>query len=349
MPSSRPWFTGLATALALAATGLATAEPLASVSARSATGGASASYDGVVEALRQTVIAAQVSGAVVQLDVKAGDRVKAGQLLLRIDARAAEQASAASDAQVRAAKAAAEVATKEYERQQRLQADNFISAAALDRARAEYQAALAQAQAQAAQAGAVRTQSGFYVVRAPYAGLVSEVAVTLGDMALPGRALVTLYDPAALRVTAPVPQSVATRVQGNAADAVRVELPGLPAAQQTQTPRRVEVLPAADAATHTQTVRAELAPGLAGALPGQFARLWLPGAAGERNGGIWVPASALVRRAEMSGVYVLDAQGRALLRQVRIGRRQGDEVELLSGVAAGERIATDPQAAARTR
>lgn len=344
-----PWIVALSAALSavLMVTAAVAAEPLASVPARSAGGGTSASYDGVVEALRQTVIAAQVSGAVVQLDVKAGDRVKAGQLLLRIDARAAEQAAAASDAQVRAARAAQDVATKEYERQQRLHADNFISAAALDRARAEYQAALAQAQAQAAQAGAVRTQSGFYVVRAPYAGVVSEVAVTLGDMALPGRALVTLYDPTALRVTAAVPQSVASRVQAEAG-AVRAELPALREAPQ-QTPRRVEVLPAADAATHTQTVRAELAPGLAGALPGQFARLWLPGAAGERSGGVWVPAAALVRRAEMSGVYVLDPQGRALLRQVRVGRRQGDQVELLTGVAAGERVATDPQAAARVR
>lgn len=349
MQSSRPWLMGLAAALALAAAGAAAAaEPLASVPARSAAGGASTSYDGVVEALRQTVIAAQVSGAVVQLEVKAGDRVRAGQLLLRIDARAAEQASAASEAQVRAARAAQEVASKEYERQQQLHAERFISAAALDRARAEYQAALAQAQAQAAQAGAARTQSGFYVVHAPYAGVVSEVAVTLGDMALPGRALVTLYDPGALRVAAAVPQSVATRLQGDAAGTVRAELPALAAAPM-QTPRRVEVLPAADAATHTQTVRAELAPGLAGVLPGQFARLWLPGAKDERAGGVWVPAAAVVRRAEMTGVYVLDAQGRALLRQVRLGRRQGSEVELLAGVAVGERVATDPQAAARAK
>ena len=349
MQTFRPWFAGLAAALALAAAGATVAaEPLASVPARSAAGGASTSYDGVVEALRQTVIAAQVSGAVVQLEVKAGDRVRAGQRLLRIDARAAEQASAASEAQVRAARAAQEVATKEYERQQQLHAERFISAAALDRARAEYQAALAQAQAQAAQAGAARTQSGFYVVHAPYAGVVSEVAVTLGDMALPGRALVTLYDPAALRVVAAVPQSVAARLQGEPAGAVRAELPALTAAPM-QAPRRVEVLPAADAATHTQTVRAELAPGLAGVLPGQFARLWLPGATDERAGGVWVPAAAVVRRAEMTGVYVLDAQGRALLRQVRLGRRQGSEVELLAGVAVGERIATDPQAAARTK
>ena len=343
MRTPLPWFVALAAALAVAAAGAA--EPLGSVSARSAAGGASAYFDGVVEALRQTVIAAQVSGAVVQLDVKAGDRVRAGQLLLRIDARAAEQASAASEAQVRAARAAQEVASKEYERQQQLHAERFISAAALDRARAEYQASLAQAQAQAAQAGAARTQSGFYAVHAPYAGVVSEVAVTLGDMALPGRALLTLYDPTALRVTAAVPQSVAQGLQDGA---VRAELPALPAATRMQAPRRVEVLPAADAATHTQTLRAELAPGLAGALPGQFARLWLPGDAGQR-GGVWVPASAVVRRAEMTGLYVLDTQGRPLLRQVRLGRTQGGEVEVLAGVSAGERVATDPQGAARAK
>jgi multidrug efflux system membrane fusion protein len=227
-----------------------------------------------------------------------------------------------------------------------LHAERFISAAALDRARAQFQAALAQAQAQAAQAGAARTQSGFYAVHAPYPGLVSDVAVTLGDMALPGRALLSLYDPTALRVTAAVPQSAAQQLQGGA---VRAELPALPAATQMQTPRRVELLPSADAATHTQTLRAELAPGLAGVLPGQFARLWLPGVKDERGGGVWVPSVAVVRRAEMTGVYVLDAQGRALLRQVRIGRRQGNEIELLAGVAVGERVATDPQAAARAR
>ena len=64
---------------------------------------------------------------------------------------------------------------------------------------------------------------------------------------------------------------------------------------------------------------------------------------------MFVPASALVRRGEMTGVYVVDAQGRALLRQVRVGRAEGATIELLSGVSAGERVALDPQAAAKQR
>jgi len=324
------------------------AAELATLTAQPATSAPTSAYDGVVEALRQTVIAAQVQGAVVKLQVKAGDRVAAGQLLLQIDARAADQNAAASQAQVNAAKASLDVATKDFERQKKLFDESFISAAALDRAQAEYRAAQAQANAQLAQAGAALTQSGFYAVRAPYAGIVADVPVTLGDMAMPGRALVSLYDPAALRVTAAVPQSSAARVASGSV--VRVELPAMPASQRMQAPSRVQVLPAADAATHTVTVRAELAPGLAGVVPGQFARLWLPSAddgTAARAAGVWIPLSAVVRRAEMTGLYVLDAQGRALLRQVRLGRSDGERVEVLAGLAAGERVAADPQAAAK--
>jgi RND family efflux transporter MFP subunit len=331
--------------LALAGAAALAAQPLEALPVQAARGAGTVAYDGVVEALRQTTIAAQVSGAVVELRVRAGERVRAGQVLMRLDARAAEQTAAAGAAQVRAAQAAQAVAAKEFERQRQLAADRFISAAALDRAEAEYKAAQAQAAAQVAQAGAANTQSGFYTVRAPYAGVVADVPVTLGDTALPGRALVTLYDPAALRVAAAVPQSAALAVGDGRA--VRAEIPSLAdAAHRLQAPRRVEVMPAADAATHTVTLRADLASGLAGVVPGQFARVWLPVLDGARANP-WVPMAAVVRRAEMTGLYVLDAHGRPLLRQVRLGRSDGAQVEVLSGLAAGENVARDAQAAAR--
>ena len=65
------------------------------------------------------------------------------------------------------------------------------------------------------------------------------------------------------------------------------------------------------------------------------------------NSRLFVPARAVVPRAELTGVYVLGADGRALLRQVGLGRAQGDMVEVLTGVSAGERVVLDPQAAAR--
>ena len=313
---------------------------------------ARSSFDGVVEAVRQTTLAAQVPGAVLELAVKVGDRVQAGQVLLRIDARSADQSAAASDAQVQAARASLDVATREYTRQQKLRDKQYISQAALDQAEAQFKATRAQVAAQVAQAGAARTQTGLHTVRAPYAGVVSDVPVQLGDMAMPGRALVTLYDPSSLRVTAAVPQSLLGAAQSAPAEAVNVELPGLLAAQQWPATVRVQVLPTVDAATHTVQVRADLAKGIEGIAPGMFARLWLPlananASATPTSQRVVVPLTAIVRRAEMTGVYVQGEAGRPLLRQVRLGRVEGGQVELLTGVAAGETVVLQPQAATR--
>lgn len=320
---------------------------LATTTVRSADSNAGTGYDGVVEAIRQTVIAAQVAGAVVALDVKPGDQVKAGQVLVRLDARAAEQSAAASDAQVRAARAELEVSRRELERQRQLFQKQYISQAALDRAEAQFKAAEAQTAAQLAQAGATRTQSGFFVVRAPYGGVVSEVPIVLGDMALPGKPLVTMYDPAALRVTASLPQTAAGRI--NAAAPAKVEIPGLPASQQWISPTQVKVLPSADPATHTVQVRLDLPAGIKGIAPGVFARAWLVAEAPGGNTRITVPASSLVKRAEMTAVYVLDSGNKPLLRQVRLGRNAGDAVEILAGLSPGDRVVLDPQAAAKLR
>ncbi|HSW23833.1 MAG TPA: efflux RND transporter periplasmic adaptor subunit, partial [Burkholderiaceae bacterium] len=304
----------------VAAAGTPAAQPVLPSAPVVSSGGADVSgFDGVVQAVRQTVVAAQVAGAVVALHVKAGDTVKAGQVLLRLDARAAEQTAAAGAAQVLAARATQEAATRDFERQQQLFEQNYISKAALERAEAQYKASQAEAAAQLAAAGAARTQSGFYVVSAPYDGIVSDVPVVLGDMAMPGRALLTLYDPRSLRVSVAVPQTVAARLK--AGSAMQVELPGTTAGRIT--PVKTQLLPTVDPATHTLELRLDLPAGMTGATPGMFARAWLP-VASSSGARLYVPARAVVRRAELTAVYVLGSDGRALLRQVRLGPVNGD-------------------------
>ena len=337
--------------LSVAPFALAAADaPLATVSVQGGGGTApDTSLDAVVEAVRQSTLSAQVPGAIVALNVKAGESVKAGQELIRIDARAAEQNVAGSSAQVEAAQAALKVATRELERQQALFQKHYISQGALDRAQAQAEAAQAQLKALQAQAGAARTQSGFFVLKAPYAGIISEVPVALGDMALPGRPLLTLYDPAALRVTAAVPQALLPAL-GASLKAVRYELPGISGPAGLQVPTQVQLLPTVDPVTHTAQLRLVLPAGLQGVTPGLFARVWLPGASVSGQGAssrVYLPASAIVRRAELSAVYVVDAQGKPRLRQVRLGRTEGDRVEVLSGLRADDKVATDPQAAAQ--
>lgn len=325
---------------------LAAPAELASIAVQAGGVAESASFDGIVEAVRQTVIAAQVQGAITALQVKAGDTVKAGQVLLRIDARAAAQSSAASRAQVQAAHAALDVATREYRRQKQLLEKEYISQAAFDRAEAQFRATSAELNAQIAQASATDIQSGFFVVKAPYSGVVSELPVALGDMAMPGRQLLTMYDPSALRVTAAVPQ---TALAGFAARTrAKIELPALPADRQWLERPQLQVLPTFDAGTHSAQVRVDLPEGIKGVTPGMFARIWLP-AAGQSATRLYVPAAAIVRRAEMTGLYVIGPSGKPILRQVRLGRTRNDVVEVLSGVASGERVVRDPQAAAMAR
>ncbi|HLO96471.1 MAG TPA: efflux RND transporter periplasmic adaptor subunit [Burkholderiaceae bacterium] len=304
------------------------------------------SHEARVEALRQTTLAAQVAGAVVELLVKPGDAVKAGQLLMRLDARSADQSAQASEAQAQVGRAQLELARRELDRQQQLFRQRFISQAALDQAEAQFKATQAQVQAQLSQAGAARSQSAWYQVRAPYAGVIAEVPVVQGDMALPGRALAVIYDPGALRVTAHVPQAQATP---GAEQAVLVDLPTL--GLQGLIPRRVQWLPTVDSSSGTVELRAELPATLQGLLPGQFARIRLSGGAAQSGqpAPLLVPAQAVVRRAEMTGLYVLNAEGRPLLRQVRLGELRGSEIEILSGLKAGERVALEPQLAARLR
>jgi RND family efflux transporter MFP subunit len=332
----------LAPLTGMAATALATAQVQGGASQRADL----QSFDGVVEPVRQATLAAQVAGAIVSLSVKVGDTVRAGQELARIDARAAGQSAQASAAQVDAARASLTVAGKDFERQQQLLQKQYISQAALERSKAQFDAAQAQVKALQAQSDAAQTQQRFFVIQAPFAGVVSEVPVAVGDMAMPGRPLLTLHDPSSLRVTASVAQSALPA----SLDKLQFELPGWSGATGLMNASGATVLPLVDAATHSTQIRFNL-PALKGVAPGMFARVWLPAAGGAAatSERLFVPTSAVVRRAELTALYLVDAQGRPALRQVRLGRVQGDRVEVLSGVRAGDMVATDPTAAAQVR
>jgi len=305
--------------------------------------GAGAVYaaDGTVEAVRQSTIASQVSGRVTALTVKAGDAIKNGQVLLQIDQRAAAQQSVASEAQVAAAQAQLEVASKEYDRSLRLFQKQYISQAAMEQAEARLKSNQAQANATVAQARAAMTETSFHTMRDPYNGVVATDTTEVGDMALPGKPLVTVYDPGALRVVVNLPESYAAMLNRNAP--VRIEFPGAPENQRWQTVQRITVLPTSDPASHSIEVRLALAAGVANIAPGTFARAQLP--LSEKSAGVLtIPVSAVVKRTELRAVYVAVPDGRFQLRQVRLGKVAGDRVEVLAGLRAGDRIALDPLA-----
>ncbi len=318
------------------------AAELDSITVSRSTEGAGYSADGIVEAVRQATVAAQSSGRIVERRVDAGAAVKAGDLLARIDDRAVAQAETAGEAQVAAARAQLANAVAELERTRALFEKQLVGRAVLDRAETAERAARAQVEALSAAAGVTRTERSFSTVTAPYAGLIAAAHVQVGDLAVPGKPLFTLYDPAQMRVVAAVPQSVLGSWQREAPVTLRIRDGN---GERLLTAQSATVLPLTDAASQVVSVRLDLAPGENGLLPGQFVKAQFP-LAGESR--LMIPATALIRRGEMSAVYVLGASG-PQLRQVRPGAREGERIEINAGLLDGERIALDPAAAARAR
>jgi RND family efflux transporter MFP subunit len=297
--------------------------------------------DAVIEAVRQATVSAQIAGTVTRFFVDAGDRVRRGQLLARIDARETDAQVVAQAANVAQAEAGLVQAKLSFDRTQSLVRQNFVSQSALDKADADLKSA--QAALDAARAGRTQatTSRSFAEVRAPIDGVVSRRLMELGELATPGRAILDLHDPAALRAVGSVPQFVLARVAR--ADKATVVLPTL---NQILVATRVTVLPAADARLLATQVRAELPSGLpAGIVPGTAAKILLP--IGTANK-LVMPAAAVIHRGELTAAYVIGADGRPQLRQIRIGDAvQGGQVEVLAGLAAGEQVQTNPRVATR--
>jgi RND family efflux transporter MFP subunit len=293
-------------------------------------------WDGVIEAVNRATLAAQTSGRVIELPFDVNDYVEAGQVVVRftdVEQRSGrEQALAA----LRAAEAQAAEAEAEFKRISELVERQLVSRAQLDQVTARRNGARAQlAAAQAALRGATE-QVDFTVVRAPYSGILTERHVEVGETVRPGQPLVSGLSLNRLRVTVTVPQSDVEAIRQHKAAAVL-----LPDGRRIDA-AEVVVFPYADPATHTFTVRLELPEVETGLKPGETVKALFKLGETPR---LLVPASALIQRGEVQAVYVVDRDGRVELRQIRPGRRYGDRVEVLAGLAEGERIAADPVAA----
>ena len=250
----------------------------------------------------------------------------------------------ANHAQTLAAHAQLDLARREFARQHALFQQKFISQAALDQAEAQLKASQAAARSTLATLGVAHTQTGFFTLTAPYAGRIAELTAEVGEMTQPSKPLLVVYDPQAMRVLTNLPQSYLQQWQPGST--VQISLPGF--SPQRIPAQAVTILPVADSTSHAVPVRLSLPPLSPPPTPGLFARaeFTLQGTAQPR---LWVPRLSVVQRVEVTAVYVVSAQGKAQLRQVRLGREEGDKVEILSGLKAGEAVARDPIAAAAAR
>ena len=298
-------------------------------------------WDGVVEAVRRADLAAQTAGRVQAVLVDVNQPVHAGDVLLRITAVEQDAGAAAARAQLRAAEATAAEAEQTYRRYAALANGQFVSKAQIDQTRAARDSAAAARNAAAAVLAQAQQQAAYTVVRAPFDGVVAQRAVEPGETVAPGMPLLSLYAPEALRIEVAVPQSRADAIRATPRASVVL------ADGRRITPTEVLVFPAADVASHSVRVRVNL-PDLPERLaPGTTAKVVFAADAGDRDAattGVRIPVASIAQRGELSVAYVVQ-DGRLLLRQLRLGARSGDEVEVIAGLRAGEVVAADPVAA----
>jgi len=311
---------------------------------------------GSIRSASTAILAAQVAGTVIEIRVQPGDYVKRGQLLAALDDRSAQaqvqgaeagvneavQGEAEVDQALKAATADRQFAEATFNRYKGLLAKNSLSRQEFDGAEARYQSALANERAVEAkkqqilarqqqarsQQDSARTYLSFSRIVSPIEGIVTAKSVDVGTVVMPGAPVLTVEDTARYRLEASLPEELLPNAKVGASASVSTG--------QGQFEGRVaEVVPAADVASHTFLVKIDL-PHDCHCRSGEYGQASFP--IGEAKG-LAVPSAAVVDHGELQGVFVVGSDGNVEYRLVKTGRTFGNRVEILTGLAAGEKIA----------
>ena len=314
------------------------ASGLESAVVESATVARETGFDGVVEAVNQSTVSAQTAGRVIEMPVDVGDEVGKGAVIVRFTDTEQKARGAAAEQAVNEARARLVEAEAEFQRISDIYAKKLIAKAQFDRARADLDAARARLKAAQATLDEVREGLEHTVIRAPYAGIVVQRHVQIGETVTVGTPLMTGVSLEHLRVRVDVPQQHIGVLRHH--HQARVLLPDgtSVAAQEMRSP------PNADPGTQSFRVLVTLPPGVHGVYPGVLLKVAFVTGSEQR---LLLPAQALVRRGEIEGAYVIADDGTLSFRYLRTGTPTADgRIPVLAGLTDGERVASDPHAAA---
>lgn len=291
--------------------------------------------DGTVEAVNQGTMSAQTSGRIAAVFYDVDDYVEPGAPIVRFTDVEQQSSLRQANAALAEAMARQKQADEDFERVSGLFESGSASKREYDQALAAKEAASARVSAARSTIDTARQQVEYTLVRAPYAGIVTERHVEVGETVGVGQPLMSGLSLENLRVVVDVPQQVAAEVRKNRSAFILTDEGRVEATDVT-------IFPYAHSASNTFRVRLELPAGQFGLYPGMFVKAVFVVGESQR---LLVPDSALIRRSEVTGVYIVDAEDNVRLRQVRIGGSFGDRTEVLAGLRPGERIATDPVSA----
>jgi RND family efflux transporter MFP subunit len=317
---------------------------------------------GTIQAKTAGTISAKLMGTVLDVHVSEGSLVKTGDLLVSIDTRQvsaqldqasaavseAQQAAAAAESARDAAQASADLAAATFQRYQKLLASDSVSQQEYDEVTTrnrQAQSALTQAAEMAAAAhyrvkqaksglSAASVSHGDATVRAPFDGVVVKKMVETGDLASPGRPLLTLESTGGFEMAVDLPETLFKTVTVGQDVSILIS-----ALQDLAIDGRVSaVSPSADTRSRSFLVKLDL-PSSAPVHAGMFARAGFP--VGEEQV-ILIPSGAVIHQGHLTGIFLLDDDNIARFRLIRTGRDLDGDVEVLSGLTPGMRFVSDP-------
>jgi len=271
---------------------------------------------GTVTSDHRVSISSRISGYIRELPVREGDRIKSGQVLVRVDPVNARQGLVQAEADLADAKG-------DLNRYEQLFKASAVSKQQLDRVRLRYKVARSQVEQ-------ARNQLSYAEVRSPVDGVVVEKRMNKGDLASPGAPILLLEDPANLLVETHVSDQFVSGISEG--DEVEIEVSSL---QQAFTGVVRQVVQAADAVSHQFLIKIALQ-ARDDVHPGMYAQVGFK--VGSRKG-LQVPVAAVINRAGLNGIYVADSNGIVHYRQIRLGQKQGEKIEVLAGLHDGDTVA----------
>jgi RND family efflux transporter MFP subunit len=302
-------------------------------------------------------IAGKLLGTVTAIHVREGDRVQKGDVLVTLDARqvdaqldqaraalkGARRAEASAVSARDAAQAAAELAAATYKRYQQMLKENTVSRQSFDEVEARHRqarASLSQTEAMLEAARSRIQQAAAAVreaevakkdatVRAPYDGKVVAKMIDKGDLASPGMPFFTLEEEGLYCADLVLPERHIQAVK--IGQEVKVIIPALGDLEEIGTIGRI--VPTADTQSRSFEIKVAMPEGM-DLKSGMFARVYIPLGG---TGVLAIPKTAVIKQGQLDGVYVVDDQGIARFRLIRLGKTYGERVEIISGLQAGQR------------
>jgi RND family efflux transporter MFP subunit len=295
---------------------------------------------GTVQPRHKIDVASQILATIHEVKVRAGDRVEVGQVLVVFDDREVQTQLRESEAALTGCCAEYSLREREYQRYNQMLKDKSVTREEFDRVEGAFEVAKARRKRSEEMVSRSQVQLTYTVIKATTAGVVANRHADPGDLAVPGKPLLTLHDPAERELQASVPESLSAAVHLNQEMTVQIDALGLRVGGVVR-----EIVPQAQTTSRSVLVKVKLPPSeLPGVYDGMFGRLIIPTGEVER---LVIPAAAVQQVGQLDLVDVAASDGTLERRFVRLGRRWDGNVEVLSGLTSGERLALPPGSSRR--